>query len=678
MEENKNPYINLEELEVIELIRFVEDNKLDKDPRINALLTSLAHNPVNIERKAQLVKMIKPRMIKNLLSPDPFSPYPEDDEVDGEIKLGVCPETNASFGLNINELMQGTLAVGRPGAGKTTFTYNIIQRANELGIHCLIIDIKKDYRHIIRKLPDTLVFRSDDESFKWNPLQIPEGVGRVNLITNFADITSEAFYVQDGTNNYIVEHLNRIYNILEQPTVMDLYNAISRDNPKLITRDARYRESALNRLASIIVKMGKAFSHMKGYKIEKLIDDYNVVVEIDNLGHKGRIYLTPLILAHVFQHRIANNLRGIKQKPALVIVDEGNEIFDKNLERQMGGLTLTTMVREAREFQLGIMCSCQVPEAISDTVKNVYTRVLLSLPEGANLKNFAESMGLNKEQMESNFSLEPGQAVVRLAGRYDKPFLVQFNEYPLEKDVSNEEIKEHMKPILERLDEELGLRQDEVTVVTEAKPEEKLSDDERRLFYNIYDDPFKNITERYKGLRGFTAAKIMDLVKKFERKGLIKAIEISEGKKGNVPKYIAFTKEGFKAINVEPNHKIDDSNFEHSFWQKKIYNHFGKEYKAEEEKIVYYNEKEKRIDVGVEFDAKLIAIEVAMTDAYEKQNIIRDLGAGCFFVIIGCKNDLVLNSVSKIIEGIDEKKKSKARALLLKEITKYSIKELIK
>ncbi|MEK6728012.1 MAG: DUF87 domain-containing protein, partial [Candidatus Omnitrophota bacterium] len=421
------------ELEVIELIKFVSDNKLDKDPRIKALLASLAHNPADSERKAQLLRMIKPTVIHNLLSPDPFSPYPEDDEVDGEIKLGVCPETSAIFGLNVIELMQGTLIVGRPGAGKTTLTYNIIQRANDLGIHCLILDIKKDYRHLIRKIPDTLVFRTDDENFRWNPLQAPEGVGRVNLITAFADITSEANFVQDGTNNYIVEHLNRLFGRLGQPTMADLYNAISRDDPKLITRTARYRESAMNRLASIIVKMGKAFSHKNGYKIEKLLDDYNIVIEIDNLGRKGRIYLTPLILSHVFQHRIANNMRGVKQKPVLVIVDEGNEIFDKNLERMMGGLTLTSMVREAREFQLGIVCSCQVPEAISDTLKNVYTRVLLSLSEGSNLKDFAESMGLAREQMESNFSLAPGQAIIRLAGRYDKPFLAQFIDYPLEK-----------------------------------------------------------------------------------------------------------------------------------------------------------------------------------------------------------------------------------------------------
>ena len=39
--------------------------------------------------------------------------------------------------------------------------------------------------------------------------------------------------------------------------------------------------------------MGNAFKHKKGYRIEKLLDDYNVVIEIDNLGeNKRKVKLT--------------------------------------------------------------------------------------------------------------------------------------------------------------------------------------------------------------------------------------------------------------------------------------------------------------------------------------------------------------------------------------------------
>jgi KaiC/GvpD/RAD55 family RecA-like ATPase len=676
MEEKTDSYVKPEELEVINLIHFVSDNKLDKDPRIKALLTSLAHNPEDKERKAQLVRMIKPRMIRNLLSPNPFMPYPEDDEVDGEIRLGLCAETLAVFGLNLGELMQGTLIVGRPGSGKTTLTYNIIQRANDLGIHCLILDIKKDYRHLIRKLPDTLVFRTDDENFRWNPLQAPEGVGRVNLITAFADITSEANFVQDGTNNYIVEHLNRLFGRLGQPTVMDLYNAISRDDPKLVTRTARYRESAMNRLASIIVKMGKAFSYKNGYKIERLLDDYNIVVEIDNLGHKGKIYLTPLILSHVFQYRIANNLRGVKQKPVLVIVDEGNEIFDKNLERMMGGLTLTSMVREAREFQLGIICSCQVPEAISDTLKNVYTRVLLSLSEGSNLRDFAGSMGLSKEQIESNFSLAPGQAIIRLAGRYDKPFLAQFIDYPLEKNVSSEEIMQHMKPLLEKINAEYGIGEEQETeasaeVKTEKK-EEKLTLDEKKFLFAVDSHQYKmSLTEIYP-IAGFKKCKGTKISQSCRNKKLIDIIEITKGK--GVSKYPVLLADAYKILDIEER-KFEGKGcgYEHLIWQHLIAEHFKSE-KAKIEEII----NKKSIDVTARDDGRLIAIEVAVSSANEKTNIEKDVDlARADLVIIGCRDKKVLEEVNKIIAGVGTEKQSKTKALLLKEIINLSLKELV-
>lgn len=660
------------ELEVIELIRFVSDNKLDKDPRIMALLTSLSHNPADQERKAQLLQMIKPQVIHNLLTDDPFRPHPEDDEVIGELNLGVCAETSAVFGLNFNELMQGTLIVGRPGSGKTTLTYNIIQRANELGIHCLILDIKKDYRHLIRKLPNTLVFRADSDNFRWNPLQAPEGVDRISHISNFADITSEAYAVYDGTNNYLVEHLSRLYEKSGQPTLTDLYNAIKNEKQALVTRTARYRESAMNRLASIMVKMGKAFQHRKGYRIEEMLNDCNIVIEIDNLGSKGCIYLSSLMLSHVFQYRIANNLRGLKQKPVLVIIDEGNEIFDRNLEKQLGRLTLTSMAREAREFQLGLVVSCQIPDAISDSVKNVHTRVLMSLPEGANLKNFAGSMGLTKEQQECNYSLLPGQAIIRLASRYDRPFVAQFLPYEIEKNVSNEEVMQHMKPLLEKINTEHGFTKEEQEMqAADQKHEEELTKEEIRFLMDMYNRPFLNLTERREALN-LSIDKATGLVKKLVKAGFCEVLEINLGGRGKLSKYLAFEDAGFKVINMPENYKIHKSNFEHSFWEDRIAGHFGNECKTAIEKMV----KGKEIDVVLEIENGIIAIEVAMTSAYEKENIIRDIKAGCLKVIVACKNKKVLEEVKEIIAGLEPEIQDKVKVLLLTEITKLSLAEI--
>jgi len=121
---------------------------------------------------AQLYEAYKKALMPEVLSRlEGISPFPIPDEsIDGKIRFGDA-ENGKPAGVNPEELMQGTLIVGRPGAGKTTLTYNLIEKANQLGIHSLILDIKKDYRHLIRKLPNTLVFRADSKDFRWNPLE---------------------------------------------------------------------------------------------------------------------------------------------------------------------------------------------------------------------------------------------------------------------------------------------------------------------------------------------------------------------------------------------------------------------------------------------------------------------------------------------------------------------------
>ena len=103
----------------------------------------------------------------------------------------------------------------------------------------------------------------------------------------------------------------------------------------------------------------------------------------------------------------------------------------------------------------------------------------------------------------------------------------------------------------------------------------------------------------------------------------------------------------FLTVETCPKIKIDDSNFEHSYWQRRISTHFDSECKTTEEKVVrfqYDDEKfkDKRIDVALEAESGIIAIEVAMTSAYEEENIIRDTAAGCLKVITACRNKKVL------------------------------------
>lgn len=123
-------------------------------------------------------------------------------------------------------------------------------------------------------------------------------------------------------------------------------------------------------------------------------------------------------------------------------------------------------------------------------------------------------------------------------------------------------------------------------------------------------------------------------------------------------------------------YKYNKSNFEHSFWQDRIAEHFGKECKTKIERVVEKDDTKKKIDVALEHDGRLLAIEIAMTDAYERHNIEKDLKVGCSKVIIACRNKTVLAKVNSIIKDLKLENSDKVKALLLAEITKLSLKEL--
>lgn len=666
---------------ILEIIKLIKDNGLDNDSRIVALLNCILANPEDIESYNNLLLLLEPKLAGIILTPDPFRPNPEHDEVEGPIQLGLCNETSALFGLFPEELMQGMLIAGRPGIGKTTLCYRIIEECNKQGINCLMLDLKQDYRHLIRNLQNTLVFRCCDEEvsylFRWNPLE--PAVKADYWIPVFSDVTAESYSFYEGTSSYLQNHLNELYEKSKPnyPTLFDLQEKIKKEKHTLITRDARYRESALNRLTALTSRLDKTLNCRKGYNIEELLEKHNIVIELDNLGRAARIYLATLILAHIFQSRI---LGKRDSKPIVVIIDEANEIFNREIERQRGDLTISQLAREAREFKLGIVASCQLPEAICNSIKNCYTQILMQLTEGKNLENMAQSLGLTQEQKEVVWQLLTGQAIVRMA-RFPSPFAVVFQNYPLNKNVSEEELERHMQNFIPELrfipaeitkeakEESMWWEEKTQTAKkeTEVKEEKVISQDEKAFLMDIYLKPFLSITQHYQNLN-LSAGKGNSIMKKLIRKQLCSIEEINLGGRGGLTKFLVLTKKGYEAIGMqEKKHAGKGAGFEHEFWQNKIAEHLKKQgYKAEIEK----NLNNKFIDLAIETEKGIIAIEIAITSEHEKENISKDIEAGCYFVIIACKNDKIKEEVEKIME--QHEYKNKIRVCLASDLLKDS------
>ena len=77
----------------------------------------------------------------------PFT-QPGGDSVDGTIRIGRVKQTRVPFGLDLDELTEHVLIVGRPGSGKTTVIYLMMIQLFKEGVPFWAFDFKQDYRHL--------------------------------------------------------------------------------------------------------------------------------------------------------------------------------------------------------------------------------------------------------------------------------------------------------------------------------------------------------------------------------------------------------------------------------------------------------------------------------------------------------------------------------------------------
>lgn len=215
-------------------------------------------------------------------------------------------------------------------------------------------------------------------------------------------------------------------------------------------------------------------------------------------------------------------------------------------------------------------------------------------------------------------------------------------------------------------------KKEEAQPETEIEGEIRLRADERRFLMCVSTYLYKKtITEIYSEV-GFSACKGTRISKKLEKDLLIKIFNISKGK--GVSKYPVLLGDAYSALNIEEK-KFEGKGcgYEHLIWQHILAEHF-KEYKA----VIELNRGDKCVDVGFYHQEKLIALEVAISSAHEKANIEKDIGmAKAELVVIGCKNQIVLDEVNSIIHELDEGLKGRVKAFILSKILAVEIKEVL-
>jgi hypothetical protein len=294
----------------------------------------------------------------------PYESYP------GQFRLGADPD-GTPIGLTWEQLNEHMLVVGRTGAGKTTFFYNVMDECTGHGLPFWVFDLKGDYRHLSQHR-DVLVVNWRD--LKFNPLQPPPGIspwqwGEI-VIGTFAHNMS----LLQGSEGYVLGKLRELYRLYDPvetstyPSLFELRKLAGAEDIPYASPRFRYKERLVNRLTLMTGFSGDVFDCSEGYPLEEILDR-NVVFELKGANPDVSTFVVEMLLTWLFYYRdVQGHRSGLRH---VVMFDEAKRVFDVNRERQpeAGIPPITALMGRVREFGEALIVADHEPSKLSDSLK---------------------------------------------------------------------------------------------------------------------------------------------------------------------------------------------------------------------------------------------------------------------------------------------------------------------
>jgi len=304
-------------------------------------------------------------------------------------------------------------------------------------------------------------------------------------------------------------HVEQVYRNHSQPTLQDLYNRIQRQSPPPGVQ-RQYYDRVKSRLGSILSgKAKQVFQHPDGFNYQKLLN-HPVVFEIKELDRNAQNLITGGLLQWLYSHHRTKYPQD-SQLRHTIVVDECKKIWNNQKEQQAAAPRshADKILEEIRGFGVGVIAADQEPLKLSKTLlTNTKTKILLATYDHDQLKEISDSLGFNQYQRLASQNLRTGDAIIQVGNQ--TPSAVAVQEYSLEKDVTEDQVLQHLRNHPAIKDEQVLFhfqetdqtssdtddnRSEQVEEVEE--PVDELSKNAELLLNQLTEDPFKSITQHY-------------------------------------------------------------------------------------------------------------------------------------------------------------------------------------
>jgi len=515
---------------------------------------------------------------------------PPSEKARGEYPIGNITYTKRElypFGLREQDWIKHMLIVGASGSGKTNLCFQILKNFFYKDKPFLVFDWKRNYRDIIKQdeAKNVKVYTVGREiaPLKFNPLIPPPGTSAKTWLKKLIEIIAHATFCGDGVMYLLQQGLDQTYKqyglydegpIEKYPTLTNLLEVMEKMEVK--GRAGGWKSSTMRALGALTFgESGKIYETQNySHMIEILKNP--VILELDALTNTDKTFLVESILLWIHHYRLSSPSGRREQFDHAIILEEAHHIIGKAKSDLIGGEAITdVIIREIRELGESVIIIDQCPSLLSLPARgNTWSTMVLNLKDAKDVNSAASALLLESADKKILGRLDVGQAVVKLQGRWQRPFTINIPKVSIKKgSVSDEKLLEYMAPYSTYSEGE-NLSTHDIQDIPEKndqrKIEKTLKTEELELLQDIKNHPYSGVVERYQRLH-YSMRKGNKYKQTLTDKGLVGPAEITTNNGRLI--VLSLTKVG-KNYFQEPSHELISTQIRqggpiHEYWKNK-------------------------------------------------------------------------------------------------------------
>jgi len=311
-----------------------------------------------------------------------------------------------------------------------------------------------------------------------------------------------------------------------------------------------------------------------------------------------------------------------------IIIEEAHHVLLKH--KQSKESIMDVILREIRELGESIILIDQHPSLISiPSLGNTYTTIAMNLKHARDVVGISEAMLIDSDERDYLGTLEPGVGIVKLQGRYPRPFLVRFPLIEVRKGSVDDEILRSRFPTSSTFTEVIPSPVPKQEHIPPVPPEDKVgdlivnvTDNEKSMLVDVMQHALSGVAERYKRL-SLNPRRGIHILSSLLSKSFLSSsfVSIPEGR----VRFIQITEQGIEVLaKLGFEYRLGRRGGpEHEYWKHRVAESLRRAGFVVQ--IEYGLGDGQSIDLVAKKDEAVIAVEIETGKSEVERNISRDL-----------------------------------------------------